>query len=235
MLELRGVHAGYGRIDVLHDVSLVVPRGGMVGLLGPNGAGKTTLVRAISGLARVSAGEIVFEGRPIRGRAAEDIVALGIIHVPQGRMLFPDLTVAENLELGAYLKDARREYSANLARVEAYFPGLAERRGQAAGVLSGGEQQMLAIGRALMARPRLLMLDEPSLGLAPKLVDDIFNVLRRINADGVSVLVAEQNAMKVLETAQSVHVLESGRLALGGTSAELARSEKIQRSYLGVA
>ena len=235
MLELRGVHAGYGRIDVLHDVSLVVPRGGMVGLLGPNGAGKTTLVRAISGLARVSAGEIVFEGRPIRGRAAEDIVALGIIHVPQGRMLFPDLTVAENLELGAYLKDARREYSANLARVEAYFPVLAERRGQAAGVLSGGEQQMLAIGRALMARPRLLMLDEPSLGLAPKLVDDIFNVLRRINADGVSVLVAEQNAMKVLETAQSVHVLESGRLALGGTSAELARSEKIQRSYLGVA
>jgi branched-chain amino acid transport system ATP-binding protein len=235
MLELRGVHAGYGRIDVLHGVSLTVPQGGMVGLLGPNGAGKTTLVRAISGLARVSAGEIVFEGRPIRGRAAEDIVALGIIHVPQGRMLFPDLTVAENLELGAYLKDARREYALNLARVEAYFPVLAERRGQAAGVLSGGEQQMLAIGRALMARPRLLMLDEPSLGLAPKLVDEIFNVLRRINADGVGVLVAEQNAMKVLETAGHVHVLENGCLALSGASAELAKDEKIQQSYLGVA
>jgi branched-chain amino acid transport system ATP-binding protein len=235
MLELRGVHAGYGRIDVLHGVSLTVPQGGMVGLLGPNGAGKTTLVRAISGLARVSAGEIVFEGRPLRGRAAEDIVALGIIHVPQGRMLFPDLTVAENLELGAYLKDARREYAANLLRVEAYFPVLAERRGQAAGVLSGGEQQMLAIGRALMARPRLLMLDEPSLGLAPKLVDEIFNVLRRINADGVGVLVAEQNAMKVLETAGHVHVLENGCLALSGASAELAKDEKIQQSYLGVA
>ncbi len=235
MLELRGVRAGYGHIDVLHDITLTVPRGGMVGLLGPHGAGKTTLVRAVSGLTRVSAGEIRFEGRPIHGRAAEDIVAAGIILVPQGRMLFPDLTVAENLELGAYLKDARRDFDANRARVETYFPVLGARRGQAAGVLSGGEQQMLAVGRALMARPRLLMLDEPSLGLAPKLVDDIFNVLRRINADGVTVLVAEQNAMKVLETARHVHVLENGRLAMGGLSADLAQSEKIQRSYLGVA
>jgi branched-chain amino acid transport system ATP-binding protein len=234
MLEIRGLTAGYGRIDVLREVSIEVPDRGIVGLLGPNGAGKSTLARSISGLTRIRAGEILFEGRPIHRLAAELIVAAGVIHVPQGRMLFPDLTIEENLQLGAYLAEARRDYRHNLERVEGYFPILRERRDQAAGVLSGGEQQMLAIGRALMARPRLLILDEPSLGLAPKLVDEIFDVLRRINADGVTVLVAEQNAMKVLQSAQYVYVLENGRIAHAGLSAELARGEAIQRSYLGV-
>jgi branched-chain amino acid transport system ATP-binding protein len=233
MLEIRGLTAGYGRIDVLRDVSLAVPGGSIVGLLGPNGAGKTTLVRSICGMTRVHAGEILFEGRPIQREITEQIVAFGIIQVPQGRMLFPELDVGENLELGAYHKRARRDYRANLERVEGYFPILRERRSQAAGVLSGGEQQMLAIARALMGKPRLLILDEPSLGLAPKLVDDIFAVLKRINADGVTVLIAEQNAAMVLELAQYVYVLENGHLAHAGPSAELARSEKIQRSYLG--
>jgi branched-chain amino acid transport system ATP-binding protein len=235
MLEVRDITAGYGRLDVLRDVSIHVPAGAIVGLLGPNGAGKTTLVRSLSGLTRVRGGDILLEGRSIRGRAAEEIVEAGIIHVPQGRMLFPDLTVEENLELGAYLKRARRAVRENRARVEAYFPILRERRSQAAGVLSGGEQQMLAIGRALMARPRLLILDEPSLGLAPKIVDEIFGVLERINGEGVTVLVAEQNAMKVLQLAGQVYVLENGRLAHSGPAKELARSEIIQRSYLGVA
>jgi branched-chain amino acid transport system ATP-binding protein len=235
MLEVRGLTAGYGRLDVLRDVSIDVPEGTIVGLLGPNGAGKTTLVRSLSGLTRVHGGDILFDGRSIRGRAAEEIVEAGIIHVPQGRMLFPDLTVEENLELGAYLKRARRTARENRTRVEAYFPILRERRSQAAGVLSGGEQQMLAIGRALMACPRLLILDEPSLGLAPKIVDEIFGVLECINREGVTVLVAEQNAMKVLQLAVQVYVLENGRLAHSGPAQELARSEMIQRSYLGVA
>ena len=235
MLDIRGLTAGYGRVDVLHDVSITVPEDGIVGLLGPNGAGKSTLARSISGLTRIRAGEITFVGRPIHRLAAELIVAAGVIHVPQGRMLFPDLTIEDNLQLGAYLKEARRDYRRNLDRVEGYFPILRERRHQAAGVLSGGEQQMLAIGRALMARPRLLILDEPSLGLAPKLVDDIFAVLRRISADGVAVLVAEQNAMMVLQSAQYVYVLENGRIAHAGPAAELARGEEIRRSYLGVA
>jgi branched-chain amino acid transport system ATP-binding protein len=235
MLEIRGLTAGYARTDVLRDVSLAVPKSAIVGLLGPNGAGKTTLVRSISGLTRIRAGEIFFEGRALGGRAAEEIVAAGIIHVPQGRMLFPDLTVEENLELGAYPKEARRRARDSRARVEGYFPILGERRRQQAGMLSGGEQQMLAIGRALMALPRLLMLDEPSLGLAPKIIDDIFSVLRRINAEGVTILVTEQNAVKVLQTAGHVYVLENGRIAQEGSGSELARSEQIQRSYLGVA
>jgi len=235
MLRIRNLSAGYGRIPVLSEISLDVSKGAIVGLLGSNGAGKTTLVRSISGLTRVRAGKILFDGREIQGRPAEDIVAAGIIHVPQGRMLFPDLTVSENLELGAYLRHARRAFDANRQRVEGFFPILRERRRQAAGVLSGGEQQMLAIGRALMAMPRLLLLDEPSLGLAPRIVDEIFNVLRRINEDGVPILLAEQNAMKAIESAQHIYVLESGRLAHSGPSAQMALSPEIQRSYLGVA
>jgi branched-chain amino acid transport system ATP-binding protein len=234
MLEIRDLAAGYGRIDVLHEISIAVPRGGIVGLMGPNGAGKTTLARSISGLTRIRGGEIQFEGTAINGWAAEDIVAAGIVHVPQGRMLFPDLTVDENLELGAYVKNARRESLQARARVRDFFPILHERRMQAAGLLSGGEQQMLAIGRALMGRPRLLMLDEPSLGLAPIIVDAIYQALRQINAGGVTILVAEQNAMKVLQTAGYVYVLENGRVAHAGSSAELAASDRIKRSYLGV-
>jgi branched-chain amino acid transport system ATP-binding protein len=234
MLEIKHLAAGYGRIDVLRDVSLAVPNGAIVGLLGPNGAGKSTLIRSVSGLTHVRSGEILFEGKPIQGLAPEDIVDLGIIQVPQGRMLFPDLSIEDNLQLGAYRKSARGAFQKNLRQVEAYFPILSERRQQRAGVLSGGEQQMLAIGRALVAQPRLLMLDEPSLGLAPLVIENIFNVLRQVNADGLTILVAEQNAMKVLQTADTVYVLENGRIAHAGPSRQLAEDETIQRSYLGI-
>jgi branched-chain amino acid transport system ATP-binding protein len=235
MLEVIGLNAGYGRIDALHDVSISVPQGKIVSILGPNGAGKTTLMRSISGLATIRSGEILFEGKPIQRRAAEDIVEAGVIHVPQGRKLFPELTVAENLQLGSYRRSARKAYRANLHRVEAHFPRLQERFDQRAGTLSGGEQQMLAIGRALMAEPALLMLDEPSLGLAPRIVEAIFAVLRQINGEGVTVLLAEQNAAKALEIADTAYVIENGAIVHHGTGAELAQSEVIRRSYLGVA
>ena len=234
MLEIQHLAAGYGRIDVLRDVSLAVPNGAIVGLVGPNGAGKSTLIRSVSGLTHVRSGEILFEGKPIQGLAPEDIVDLGIIQVPQGRMLFPDLSIGDNLQLGAYRKSARGAFQKTLRQVEAHFPILRERRQQRAGVLSGGEQQMLAIGRALVAQPRLLMLDEPSLGLAPLIIESIFNVLRQVNADGLTILVAEQNAMKVLQTADTVYVLENGRIAHAGPSRQLAENETIQRSYLGI-
>jgi branched-chain amino acid transport system ATP-binding protein len=234
MLEIRGMTAGYGRIDVLREVSVNVPNGAIVGLLGPNGAGKSTLIRSISGLTQVRSGEILFEGKPIQDRAPEDIVDMGIIQVPQGRMLFPDLSIEDNLQLGAYRKIARGSFRTSLKRVHEYFPILRERRQQRAGVLSGGEQQMLAIGRALVAQPRLLILDEPSLGLAPLIIESIFDVIKQVNADGLTVLVAEQNAMKVLQTAETVYVLENGRIAHAGTSRELAASKTIQQSYLGI-
>jgi branched-chain amino acid transport system ATP-binding protein len=235
MLEIVDLTAGYSRIDVLRGVSVTVPGGAFVGLLGPNGAGKTALMRSISGFTRIHGGDIRFEGRSLRGITPETIVDAGIIHVPQGRMLFPDLTIEENLQLGAYRKAARKAYRENLRHVEAYFPILKARANQLAGVLSGGEQQMLAIGRALMAQPRLLILDEPSLGLAPRVIDEIFQVMRRINAEGVTILVAEQNAMKVLQSAGSAYVLENGSIAHHGSADELARNEKIRSSYLGVA
>ena len=234
MLEIKNMAAGYGRIDVLRDISLSVPDGAIVGLLGPNGAGKSTLIRSISGLTQVRSGEILFEGNSIQGRAPEDIVDMGIIQVPQGRMLFRDLSIEDNLQLGAYRRIARASFVKALKQVEDYFPILHERRQQRAGVLSGGEQQMLAIGRALVAQPRLLILDEPSLGLAPLITESIFNVLRDVNANGLTILVAEQNAMKVLQTAETVYVLENGRIAHAGTSRELAASKTIQQSYLGI-
>jgi branched-chain amino acid transport system ATP-binding protein len=234
MLEIRTMTAGYGRIDVLRDVSISVPDGAIVGLLGPNGAGKSTLIRSISGLTQVRSGEILFEGKPIQTRPPEDIVEMGIIQVPQGRMLFPDLSIEDNLQLGAYRTIARGSFQKALKQVHAYFPILRERRQQRAGVLSGGEQQMLAIGRALVAQPRLLILDEPSLGLAPLIIETIFDVIKQVNADGLTVLVAEQNAMKVLQTAETVYVLENGRIAHAGTSRELAASKSIQQSYLGI-
>ena len=184
MLEVSDLIAGYGRGDVLRGVSLRVPDAAVVGLLGPNGAGKSTLARAISGLLRPRAGRITFDGRPVHRMRAQDIVRLGLLHVPQGRMLFPDMTVGENLEMGAYLADGRAAVRQGLDRVHGLFPILAERRRQLAGLLSGGQQQMLAIGRALMLRPRLLILDEPSIGLAPRIIDEIFAVIRRINQEG---------------------------------------------------
>lgn len=235
MLELVNLMAGYNRIDVLHSVSIAVPRGAFVGLLGPNGAGKTTIMRSISGFTRVHGGDIRFEGKSLRGMVPETIVDLGIIHVPQGRMLFPELTIEDHLQLGAYRRAARGSYRKNLEHVESYFPILEERVHQLAGVLSGGEQQMLAIGRALMAQPRLLILDEPSLGLAPLIIDEIFRVMRRINDDGVTILVAEQNAMKVLQSVERAYVLENGTIAHEGRAGDLMRNEQIKSSYLGVA
>jgi branched-chain amino acid transport system ATP-binding protein len=227
MLEIRNMAAGYGRLDVLGDITMSVPKEAIVGLLGPNGAGKSTLVRSISGLTQVRSGQVLFEGRPIQSKSPEDIVELGIIQAPQGRMLFPDLSIADNLRLGAYRRSARSAFDKTLKQVEDYFPILRERRHQRAGVLSGGEQQMLAIGRALL-------LDEPSLGLAPLIIESIFDVLRKVNADGLTILVAEQNAMKVLQTAQTIYVLENGRIAHQGPSRQLAENETIQRSYLGI-
>ena len=234
MLEVADLVTGYGRSAVLHGVSLHVARGAIVGVLGPNGAGKTTLVKAISGLLPCRGGRIVFEGRALAGNRVQDIVRLGLLHVPQGRLLFPEMTVQENLEMGAYLGPGRSAFRADLARVHALFPILEERQEQLAGVLSGGEQQMLAIGRALMSRPRLLILDEPSIGLAPRVIDEIFEVVRRINADGTSILLVEQNARRVLRIASHCVVLESGRIAVAGSSADLLGNELVRKSYLGL-
>jgi branched-chain amino acid transport system ATP-binding protein len=235
VLEVSNLTAGYGRTDVLRSVSIAVPKGEFVGMLGPNGAGKTTLMRSISGFTRIRSGDIRFEGHSLRGMSPEMIVDLGIIQVPQGRMLFPESTIEENLQLGAYRKGARKAYRESLKHVEACFPILKERVNQLAGVLSGGEQQMLAIGRALMAQPRLLILDEPSLGLAPRIIEEIFRVMQRINDDGVTILIAEQNAMKVLQSVETAYILENGSIAHQGHPDELARNEKIRSSYLGVA
>jgi branched-chain amino acid transport system ATP-binding protein len=233
-LEASAVVSGYTRVDVLHEVSLTVAVGSIVGLLGPNGAGKTTLVKTISGLVRCRRGTIRLDNRPIHGLRAEEIVGLGVIHVPQGRLLFPDLSVYENLELGAYRAAARDRLAERLAYVQRLFPILASRRQQRAGVLSGGEQQMLAIGRALMACPSFLILDEPSLGLAPRTIEEIFDAIRRINAEGVTVLLAEQNARLALSLAARCYVLENGRVGVHGASDELLGNEQIRRSYLGI-
>jgi branched-chain amino acid transport system ATP-binding protein len=233
-LEAAAVVSGYTRVDVLHDVSLAVPDGGIVGLLGPNGAGKTTLVKTISGLVRCRRGAITLDGQPIHTLRVDEVVGLGVIHVPQGRLLFPDLTVEENLELGAYRAGARVRYAERLAYVHGLFPILASRRQQRAGVLSGGEQQMLAIGRALMSCPKLLILDEPSLGLAPRVIEEIFEAIRRINREGVTVLLAEQNARLALGLATRCYVLENGHVGVQGTSADLLGNEQVRRSYLGI-
>ena len=234
MLKVSNLSAGYGRINVLHTISLEVQRGTICGLLGPNGAGKTTLVKAVSGLVPRRSGSIVFDGNSIDRVKAERIVSLGLIQVAQGRLLFPDLTVEENLQMGAYLKRSRQKYGGNLKRVQELFPRLAERRRQLAGTLSGGEQQMLAVGRALMSCPRFLILDEPSLGLGPRIVDEIFSVIKRINEESTTILLAEQNARKVLTIAQQCYVIESGRIAIQGVAAHLLEDEQVRRSYLGI-
>jgi branched-chain amino acid transport system ATP-binding protein len=231
LLELRGVEARYGPVKALHGVSLAVAEHEIVTVLGANGAGKTTTLRAISNTVRRS-GEIRFAGKPLGRRSPESIVRLGIAHVPEGRGTFAELTVAENLRLGAYTR--RGSPKDDLARVRGYFPWLDERAGQQAGTLSGGEQQMLALARALMQRPRLLLLDEPSLGLAPLVVSEIFRIVKELNEkEGTTVLVVEQNANIALQAAATAYVLEVGRVALSGPSADLARNESVRRSYLG--
>jgi branched-chain amino acid transport system ATP-binding protein len=233
MLEVRDLHAGYGRVAVLRGVSLSVPPKHIVGLLGANGAGKTTLIRAISGLAAVHSGDIRFRGVSLTGVRPESVVRRGLVQVPQGRLLFGEMSVQENLEMGAYTLRGTAAVQAALDRVQAMFPALRERARQSAAVLSGGEQQMLALGRALMSNPRCLLLDEPSLGLAPKALDTILDVVERIRDAGTPVLIADQNARKVLQLAQYCYVLENGRIALEGDSRHLASHPGVIASYLG--
>jgi branched-chain amino acid transport system ATP-binding protein len=234
VIDVCDLSAGYGSVTVIRGVTLRVPPAKIVGLLGANGAGKTTLIRAISGLATIQSGEIRFGGEPATRAEAQDLVRRGLVHVPQGRMLFAEMTVSENLEMGAYTL-AGDVFEKQLARVHALFPILRERAHQPAGLLSGGEQQMLAVGRGLMSNPRCLMLDEPSLGLAPKVFDQIIATIRQIHADGIPVLIAEQNARKVLRFADYCYVLENGRVALEGESGRLVADASIQKSYLGAA
>jgi branched-chain amino acid transport system ATP-binding protein len=233
MLAVDALVSGYTAIDVLHEVSLEVPTGAIVGVLGANGAGKTALLRAISGLNPVRRGRVVFDGRDLAGSSTDAIVRHRVIHMPQGRMLFGAMSVSENLELGAYLVADRAAFAERLEKVFQLFPILRERTGQLAAFLSGGEQQMLALGRAWMSSPRLLLLDEPSLGLAPKVFDAILETVRAINRTGVSVLIAEQNARKVLRFADHCYVLENGKVAFHGPGPELLRDERIERTYLG--
>ncbi len=233
LLQLEAVHSGYEGIRVLWDLHLEVGEGQIVALIGANGAGKTTTLRTISGLLRPWRGRIVFDGQPIHTWPSHRIVQAGLVQVPEGRHLFPEMTVQENLELGAFRR-GRPERGRTLREVYGLFPRLAERRGQWAGTLSGGEQQMLAIGRALMARPRLLMLDEPSLGLAPLIVQDIFQVIRQVRDAGTTVLVVEQNAVQTLEIADRGYVLENGRIVLSGTGQELLADPAIRSAYLGL-
>ena len=231
LLELEDVEARYGPVHVLHGISLAVEEGSVVAVLGPNGAGKTTTLRAVSGTVRRS-GTITLAGRPLNRLGPAAVARLGVAHVPEGRGTFSELTVWENLRLGAYTR--RGSLKDDFARVGAYFPWLEDRRSQTAGTLSGGEQQMLALARAFMQRPRLLLLDEPSLGLAPLLVTEVFRIVKELNEnEGVTVLVVEQNAHIALQAAHSAYVLEVGRVALSGPSADLQRHESVRRSYLG--
>ncbi len=234
MLELENVHVRYGPIEALHGISLRVAAGTIVTLIGGNGAGKSTTLRTISGLLTPTAGRIIFEGRPIHGRSPHEILGLGIGHVPEGRQIFPTLTVWENLRLGAFREGRAREVTERLEAVFQDFPVLRERSGQLGGTLSGGEQQMLAIGRALMARPRLLMLDEPSLGLAPLYVERVVEIVKALNTRGISILLVEQRAHTALRIAERGYVLETGRIVLGDEGSRLLENEDVKRAYLGI-
>jgi branched-chain amino acid transport system ATP-binding protein len=233
MLEVRDLVAGYGGVPILRGLSLDVQPGEIVAVLGANGVGKTTLNRAISGLIRTTSGSARFDGAPISGLSAPDIVAAGLIHVPEGRKIFPNMSVRENLELGSYRR-ARANRAANLERAFGIFPRLRERTGQLAGTLSGGEQQMLAIGRGLMAEPRLIIMDEPSLGLSPLLVEEMFALIATIAAEGLAVMLVEQNVVQSLELAARAYVLENGAVAMAGSAEDLKRDPRLMKTYLGM-
>ena len=233
ILSVRDVHTYYGRIEALKGISLDVYEGEIVTLIGSNGAGKSTTLRSINGLNSPREGTIEFQGQPITDRPAHEIVKMGIAQSPEGRRLFPRMSVVENLEMGAYQRNDRAEIRVDLDRVYSLFPRLAERRTQRAGTLSGGEQQMVAIGRALMARPKLLMLDEPSMGLAPIFVEKIFEIIREINEQGTPILLVEQNALMALDAANRGYVLETGHIALEGPASELRDNEQVRKTYLG--
>jgi branched-chain amino acid transport system ATP-binding protein len=234
MLELRDLHVHYGAVHALQGVSLQVNQGEIVTLIGSNGAGKSTTLRAVSGLVRPSRGEITFEGGSLVGRGPHEIVARGLAHSPEGRGVFANLTVEENLRIGAYTRSDPDGVAADTERVYGLFPRLRERARQLSGTLSGGEQQMLAMGRALLARPRLLLLDEPSLGLAPQIVQVIFRIVREINQQGTTILLVEQNAHMALEVAHRAYVLEVGRIVLADDAKVLAQSDAVRKAYLGV-
>lgn len=233
MLELKDVHSYYGNIHAIKGISLTVPSGSLVGLIGANGAGKTTTLRAISGIMKPYSGEILLDGRPIHHLSSAEIVRLGIAQCPEERKIWPHMTALEHLELGAYTRRDRDSIHEDLDRVFAYFPRLAERKHQKAGTLSGGEQQMLSIARALMSRPRILMFDEPSLGLAPILVEQIAEIIKEIHAAGTTVLLVEQNAFLALTLSQTCYVLETGEVSLSGPSPRLLENEHVKRAYLG--
>jgi len=234
LLEVEGLCVNYGRIEAIREISFTVPENSIVTLIGANGAGKTTTMKTVSGLRPVRAGKVVFEGKDITGVPAHQRVELGITQSPEGRGVFPGMTVLENLEMGAYTRKDRKETAkVDLARVFALFPRLEERITQPAGTMSGGEQQMLAMGRALMGHPKLLLLDEPSMGLAPKLIAQIFAIIREIHEQGTTILLVEQNAMQALRTADQAYILETGEIVRHGTGAELGADESIKAAYLG--
>ncbi len=233
LLEVSDLHSGYGKIEILKGVSLEVPLGKIVSLIGSNGAGKTTFLMTLSGIVRARKGKIHFGGKAIHGFAPDEIVRLGITQVPEGRRIFQHLTVEENLDIGAYTRGFDSELKKDKEELLTLFPVLKERRRMLAGNLSGGEQQMLAMARALMARPRFLLLDEPSLGLAPKMVELVFSLIRQINSRGITVLLVEQNAWKALELADYAYVIEGGKIQLEGTGRSLLEEPMVKRSYLG--
>jgi branched-chain amino acid transport system ATP-binding protein len=234
VLEIDNLSAAYGSFQALFGVSLRVDPGEAVGVIGPNGAGKTTLMRVVSGLLPGRAGKLAFEGRSLTGVPAYRVVARGIAHVPENRRLFPKLTVEENLRIGAYMPQARRHFGERLAWVYELFPRLAERRNQLAGTMSGGEQQMCAIARALMSKPKLLLLDEPSAGLAPLVVQQVFDLVRKIRGEGFTVLIVEQNVQQLLELIDRAYLLEVGRIKLSGMAAELKANPFVRQAYLGL-
>jgi branched-chain amino acid transport system ATP-binding protein len=234
MLELRDITAGYGHFTALWNANLRVDSGEAVAVVGPNGAGKTTLLRVISGVIPPRSGDLIFEGESLAGQPAHAIVGHGIAHVPEGRRLFPRLSVADNLKMGAFRPSARRAYRDSLTRVYTLFPALAERQKQRAGSLSGGEQQMLAIGRALMSSPKLILFDEPSMGLAPVMVLRLFDLIRRVREEGYTILIVEQNVRQVLKLVDRAYLLEVGRIKMEGRAAELSEQDFIRKAYVGL-
>ncbi|WP_409969229.1 ABC transporter ATP-binding protein [Bengtsoniella intestinalis] len=235
MLKVEGLNAGYGAVNILWDVGFTLNDGEIVAILGSNGAGKTTMVRAITGMLKPSAGSVMFNGQELAKKSSRFILDSGIVQVPEGRQLFTDMTVLENLQMGAFSKETKANFQKNLERSYEWFPKLKERAKQAAGTLSGGEQQMVAVARALIGEPKLLILDEPSLGLAPNIVDDILEVAKTLARDtGISVLLVEQDLTKALSAADRGYVVENGRISLEGTSAELQANEHVKKAYLGI-
>ena len=234
MLELKDVNVSYGAIHAIHDVSLTVNDGEIVSLIGANGAGKTTILHTITGLKKASSGSITYDGHDLVKTEPSKIITLGMAHVPEGRHIFPSMTVAENLEMGAYIRNDKDGIQASVKEVFERFPRLKERRRQLAGTLSGGEQQMLAVGRALMSNPKIILMDEPSMGLSPLLVKEIFHIIQEVHKQGITVLLVEQNAKMALSIADRAYVLETGHISMSGPAQELLNDEKVKKAYLGL-